>query len=254
MDRQEDETIGQAEPVTLEEAIAIVDSWESDYAPFRLHQVCRVLRQAYEECSTERNDWGDRCQEAESNLADLRADAGNDAGVDRCAEPAPRGRSCQDHPGGRSVATRRHADMVVWLLEAWAADVLARKQHGAETELWTDRIWRACEAIPCSAGIDNCHAPYYRHQPCCNLRVALWPGDEFPTDYLPDSGEVHLFEPGRENAPRVSAGCVKLVEPTALGWLDALTEYANADSIYMGDVPASILEAGNRPMQGGEVV
>lgn len=73
---------------------------------------------------------------------------------------------------------------------------------------------RALAAVPCGADIENCHAPYYRHQPCCNLRVALWPGEPFETDYLPDSGEVHLFAPGRGNTPRVSAGCVKLVEPT----------------------------------------
>lgn len=102
------------------------------------------------------------------------------------------------------------------MAEAWSADVLAlSEEHGSEIERWTDRIWRACQAVPCSAGLDDCHAPYYRFSPCCNLRVALLPGEPFPTDFLPDEGFIHLFEPGRGNMPRVSAGCFRLVEPTA---------------------------------------
>jgi hypothetical protein len=43
----EPDTLGNAAPVTLEEALAIVDGWKDGFAPFRLHQVCRTLREAY---------------------------------------------------------------------------------------------------------------------------------------------------------------------------------------------------------------
>lgn len=145
------------------------------------------------------------------------------------------------HPG-KELVWPDHADMVVWLLGRLDVIDEARDAiHGFQAA-----HERSLAAVPCSAGLADCHAPYYRHQPCCNLRVALWPGEEFPTDYLPDEGFIHLFEPGRGNKPRVSAGCVRLVEPTALGWLDAVSGEE--------DVPDSLLEAGNRPMQGGPVV
>lgn len=101
-------------------------------------------------------------------------------------------------------------DMVVWLLGRLDVIPEARDAiHGLQAA-----HNRAMAAVPCSAGLADCHAPYYRHQPCCNLRVALWPGEEFPTDYLPDEGYIHLFEPADPacpNAPRKSAGCARLV-------------------------------------------
>lgn len=135
-----------------------------------------------------------------------------------------------DHPGN-DLVWPDHVDMVVWLLKELDRQMLSRVnveaniadvgEVEAECDKWFVRWWRSDEArkrtlaaVPCTAGIENCHAPYYRHQPCCNMRVALWPGEPFETDYLPDSGEVHLFAPDRGNKPRVSAGCVKLVEPT----------------------------------------
>ncbi len=91
---------------------------------------------------------------------------------------------------------------------------------------------RALAAIPCAREKDNCLGPEYRYAACCDLRVALLPGESFHTDYLADSGEIHLFKPAnpkRTGAPLVSAGCVKLIEPTLRDdtfdddlWIDAL--------------------------------
>lgn len=172
---------GRAKPIALAEAVAMVDAWAPDFAPFTMHQMCRALR---EELSA-KDDHIRSLQEQQQLLA-----AERDEALDWIGALKTENNSLRDYVEVVEDGRQR-------LLNMWIASencVLA--------------------AVPCTAGIKDCHAPYYRHQPCCNLRVALWPGEEFPTDYLADSGEIHLFDPGSGNRPRVSAGCVKLIEPT----------------------------------------
>jgi hypothetical protein len=294
---------GRAKPIALKDALAMVDSWESDFAPFQLHQLARSLRRGVEEAEQRYADLAERGAEAyeeeQARLGNLRrenealrreldsleADACNDAseidahrdhirslqeqrallaeerdslkteigslrfraaqsGVALVDQPDMYGTSIEHFPlervldlmkSWRPEVERWGLHQMCRVLRAEYDQAMGRARQFSDawdrTEIeayrWFMR-WqkhdsarkRSLDAVPCTAGLPDggglsCHAPYYRHQPCCNLRVALWPGEPVETDHLPDSGDIHLFQTGRgRDQVRASAGCVKLVEPT----------------------------------------
>lgn len=236
----------------LERALTLMDSWRDDVEKWGLHQMCRTLREAYEEAdgsraqaegerdyakqsvsawADEANRWTEERNAALDDLADLQRTFDLRWDADQRAIKYWR----HDHPGNDRVWPD-HADMVVWLLGKLDVSDEAREViHSFQTA-----HERALAAIPCARVKDECSGQDYPWAPCCNLRVAMLPGESFPTDHLPDEGFIHLFEPidpEYPGAPRKSAGCVKLFEPTPLGWLDAMSEG--------GDIPESIRQAGN---------
>jgi len=188
----EPDPIGQAAPLSLEAALAIVDGWPPGHTPFRLHQVCRVLREAYRQADDECNDL--------RRTFDLRWAADMRA-IERWQAAHP----------GNDLMWPDHADMVVWLLHA--------------NDCWQKFLGRLDAEIPCTRGETECGLHDYPWAPCCKLRAAAWFGDPIPTNYLPDEGMIHLFapvDPACPEAPRRSAGCVKLIQPMMMEFASEL--------------------------------
>lgn len=217
-----------AEAYPMTRVIDLMDGWRDDVENWGLHQMCRVLRAQMEQFDKEAEQERDQY---------LKERAGRWAERDDNWEADQRAIKLwqEAHPDS-DVVLPNHADMVVWLLDAW--NTLATAAVEAEAELdgvaadysralstiveYDAAEQRALAAVPCArakpdgAGLD-CTCPDYRWAPCCNLRIALLPGEPFQTDYLADSGEIHLLKPGNPEhpgAPLKSAGGVKLIEPT----------------------------------------
>ena len=292
-----DAATGQAQPLSLEEACAIVDGWAEGFAPFRLHQVARALRrgltdQAETIAYIGGDSWMARANAAEAMLAatdaevdglrdhirglqerrDLLVAERSDAreqiaelaaelleherrgveddarlGTLRRENQDLRYRLAQTGEAGNQEAypLSRCLDLMdAWRpgVERWGLHQMCRVLREAYQEAagayieesenadrlhdQVQRIGReaarlrevAKSAIPCAKDQAECGGPNAPYAPCCNLRAALLPGEPFPTDYLPNEGFIHLFEPGRGDMPRVSAGCVRLIEPIIDGW------------------------------------
>lgn len=248
-------------PVTLEQAIAMVDAWPAEGFGFQLHEIARALRQGYDEATQAHVDAcnASLVAEAEGRAAFKRLTEYNDAlaaerdtlkadlaDLQRTfdlrwdADQRAIKRWQAAHPTLQEVVWPDRADMVVWLLEEYDKLDVELSSESIDADYWLaaklDVEHRALAAVPCARACDpDCACPDYRYAPCCNLRVALWPGEPFETDYLADSGEVHLFAPTVGSEPRASAGCVKLVEPSIDGWdmeADARRSDATLDAMF----------------------
>lgn len=251
-------------PVTLEQAIAMVDAWPAEGFGFQLHEISRTL---YIEVQRLRAEVNHQAKDGEGwmALADERANiikimqGHNDAlaaerdtlkadlaDLQRTfdlrwdADQRAIKRWQAAHPTLQEVVWPDRADMVVWLLEEYDKLDVELSSESIDADYWLaaklDVEHRALAAVPCARACDpDCACPDYRYAPCCNLRVALWPGEPFETDHLSDSGEVHLFAPTVGSEPRASAGCVKLVEPSIDGWdmeADARRSDATLDAMF----------------------
>lgn len=181
----------------LSRVLELMDAWRPGVERWGLHQMCRRLREEYEDLQ---------------RTFDLR----------RKADMRAIGRWQAAHPGKEYVWPDR-ADMVVWLLEAHDDEASAMEPDIIGRALETITAYDAAEqrmlaATPCGPKRDGggtCTLSGHPYAACCRLRVPLRFGEPVETDHLPDSGEVHLFAPGRgKDQARVSAGCVKLIEPT----------------------------------------
>lgn len=181
--------IGQHPPVSLEEACAIVDGWDAGFAPFPLHQMCRVLREEIIRQTSDAACWAALAHARGETIADLTAHL----------RPAL---------GHRPAGDQALAAGAVWLLRE-------NRSLRDANDCWQRFADRAHDEIPCARpDPKKCGLRDYPWAPCCKLRGAAWFGDPFPTDYLPEEGYIHLFhppDPACPNAPRRSAGCVKLV-------------------------------------------
>ncbi len=211
-----------AEAYPMTRVIDLMDGWRDDVENWGLHQMCRVLRAQMEQFDKEAEQERDQY---------LKERAGRWAERDDNWEADQRAIKLwqEAHPDS-DVVLPNHADMVVWLLDAWNTLAGAAVEAEAEIDGLTADVERALStiaeyeaaeqralaAVPCARAKDDCPAPDYRYAPCCNLRIALLPGEPFQTDYLADSGYIHLFKPEKPNhrVPLSSAGCVKLIEPT----------------------------------------
>lgn len=234
----------RSEPLTLEHALSLMDAWREDVERWGLHQMCRVLREAYEDrtkdtigVQSKLIDANFALFEAREALSDLQRTFDLRWDADRRAIK----RWQEAHPGNDLVWPDR-ADMVVWLLDELESRTarrppefiaLLRERQQQQREDAADltrlekecnswfRRWerldsgrkRALAAIPCMEERDDCHAPCHPYAPCCNLRVALLPGEPFHVEHLED-GVLHLFAPPGQACPRAplkSAGCVALI-------------------------------------------
>lgn len=232
--------IGQVQPLTLEQAIAMVDAWPAEFG-FQLHQIARVLRA---EITRLENLLDAMARGGRANIVELETKlfAAQDYAYRLEAELERTGPPRQAEEDAARLGTlRRENDELRTELDAIKRlrDTLAsherefltkeRDYYAAKARELAEAEGRALDAIsaygaaeqralaavPCNRP-GTCFGPSHPYAPCCNLRVALLPGEPFETDYLAESGELHLFEPvdpTNPRAPRKSAGCVKLVEP-----------------------------------------
>lgn len=164
------------EDYPLSEVLDLMDSWREDVEGWGLHQMCRVLREAYEAVSS---------------------------GYAEEADYAERYKTAYDEKV-RAFQSLHETKQI--LRSAFSRERAAAK--------------RALAAIPCARVRDDCPGQDYPWAPCCNLRVALLPGEPVIADHLAEEGWIHLFEavdPANPTAPRKSAGCFRLIgyEPAA---------------------------------------
>lgn len=236
--------IGQVQPLTLEQAIAMVDAWPAEFG-FQLHQIARVLRA---EITRLENLLDAMARGGRANIVELETKlfAAQDYAYRLEAELERTGPPRQAEEDAARLGTlRRENDELRTELDAIKRlrDTLtfhereflmkerdyymAKARELAEAEgraldaisAYGAAERRALAAVPCNRVNVECFGRDYPYAPCCNLRVALLPGEPLETDYLAESGELHLFAPvsyrppGHPRAPRKSAGCVKLIEP-----------------------------------------
>lgn len=228
-------------PLTLEHTLSLMNAWRDDVECWGLHQMCRVLREAWKDERQAHSLYPDVIHEIRriakeatggnctfvdddvrllAGLAQRAVLAGlaGDATVfmqKRLTEVAEAFREGHEKALGEAITPVFYQRALAEGFEAKAAEI---QQKLDDVREW----WHAArkdrdDAYALIASMtkmyDKLLAEHLDLQRACNRTR----GEPFPTDYLPDEGWVHIFEPpvkGMEYAPRKSVGCVRLIEPT----------------------------------------